>query len=114
MALDVTAVNRNLHTRVTFLSLEFEDLFVILILAAGMNVISRFVSGDIAGIPLSVVLQYGVPLALVPLLMAFKYGRPKGYLRDLLVWHTKPKAYCGAAHDRQLTQSYIQENEPCQ
>ena len=57
MALDITPVNRNLHTRATFLALEFEDLFVVLILAAVMNVVSHFVSGS-----LSPALQYGVPL----------------------------------------------------
>ena len=30
MALQVTPVNRNLQTRVTFMFLEFEDLFVVL------------------------------------------------------------------------------------
>jgi hypothetical protein len=79
MALDVTPVNRNLHTRVTFMALEFEDLFVILGLAAVMNVVSRFVSGQI-----SAYLQYGVPLAVVPLLMVFKYGKPRGYPRQML------------------------------
>ena len=63
MALDVTPVNRNLHTRVTFMALEFEDLFVVLGLAAVMNVVSRFVGGQ-----MSAYLQYGVPLAVVPLL----------------------------------------------
>jgi hypothetical protein len=114
MALDVTAVNRNLQTRVTFMSLEFEDLFIVLGLAALMNLVSRFVSGEIGGIPLSVVLQYGVPLSVVPLLMVFKYGKPKGYMRDLLAWHTKSKVYCAAAHDRQLTSGYIREEESCQ
>jgi hypothetical protein len=114
MALDVTAVNRNLQTRVTFMSLEFEDLFIVLALAALMNVVSRFVSGNIGGMPLSVVVQYGVPLSVVPLLMIFKYGKPKGYMRDLLAWHTKPRAYCAAAHDRQLTSTYFREEEQCQ
>jgi hypothetical protein len=77
--LDVTPVNRNLHTRVTFMSLEFEDLFVVLGLAAVMNVVSRFVSGQMGAY-----LQYGVPLAVVPRLMVFKYGKPRGHLRDLL------------------------------
>jgi len=102
MALDVTPVNRNLHTRVTFMALEFEDLFVILGLAAVMNVVSRFVSGQI-----SAYLQYGVPLAVVPLLMVFKYGKPRGYLRDLLNWHTRPRAYCAVAHDRRVRCSYV-------
>ena len=30
MALDITQIHRNLHTRVTILYLEFEDIFVIL------------------------------------------------------------------------------------
>jgi hypothetical protein len=102
MALDVTPVNRNLHTRVTFMALEFEDLFVVLGLAAVMNVVSRFVSGS-----LSAYLQYGVPLAVVPLLMVFKYGKPRGYLRDLLNWYTMPKAYCAVARDRQVRRSYV-------
>lgn len=104
MALDVTQVNRNLHTRVTLMGLEFEDLFVVLALAAVMNVASRFVSGTA-----SAVLQYGVPLGVVPVLIAFKYGKPRGYLRDLLTWHTKPRAYCALAHDRQFKISYFEE-----
>ena len=102
MALDVTPMNRNLHTRVTFMALEFEDLFVVLGLAAVMNVVSRFVSGS-----LSAYLQYGVPLAVVPLLMVFKYGKPRGYLRDLLNWYTRPRAYCAVAHDGHMGSSYL-------
>jgi hypothetical protein len=101
MALDVTPVNRNLHTRVTFMALEFEDLFVVLGLAAVMNVVSRFAGGQMGAY-----LQYGVPLAVIPLLMVFKYGKPRGYLRDLLNWYTQPKAYCAAARDRQVRSSY--------
>lgn len=104
MALDVTPVNRNLHTRATLMGLEFEDLFVVLALAAMMNVVSRFVSG-----PISAVLQYGVPLGVVPVLIAFKYGKPRGYLRDLFTWHTKPRVYCALAHDRQIKISYFEE-----
>jgi hypothetical protein len=106
MALDVTPVNRNLHTRVTFMALEFEDLFVVLGLAAVMNVVSRFVGGQI-----SAYLQYGVPLAVVPLLMVFKYGKPRGYLRDLLSGYTKPRAYCAVARDRQVQRSYLREEQ---
>jgi hypothetical protein len=106
MALDVTPVNRNLHTRVTFMSLEFEDLFVVLGLAAIMNVVSRFVSGQ-----MSAYLQYGVPLSVVPLLMVFKYGKPRGYLRDLFYWYSQPRAYCAVAGDRRIRTSYIAEGQ---
>lgn len=104
MALDVTPVNRNLHTRVTFMALEFEDLFLVLGLAAVMNVVSHFVSGSMGA-----VLQYGVPLGVIPFLMAFKYGKPRGYLRDLILWHTQPRAYAAGSRDRRFQTSYIVE-----
>ena len=109
MALNVTPVNRNLQTRVTFMCLEFEDLFVVLGVAALTNVAGHFVSGEIGGIPLSIVVQYGVPLSIVPLLMLFKYGRPRGYIRDLALWHLKPRAYCAIARDQEITAAYIRE-----
>jgi hypothetical protein len=106
MALDVTPVNRNLHQRVTFMLLEFEDLFVVLGLAALMNVVSRFVTGQMGAY-----LQYGVPLAVVPLLMVFKYGKPRGYVRDLFHWYSKPRSYCAMAEDRQIRTAYIAEEQ---
>ena len=111
MALEVTPVNRNLHQRVTFMGLEFEDLFVVLGVAALMNVVSRFVSGSVGGIPLSGLVQYGVPLSVVPVLMIFKYGKPRGYVRDLLFWYVKPRAYCTLAHDRAINRSYLEEEK---
>src|SRR5919109_1249686 len=51
--LNITHVHRNLHTRVTFLYLEFEDVFVILGIAALTNVFGRFLHREIGGIPLT-------------------------------------------------------------
>ena len=79
---------------------------VVLGLAAVMNVVSRFVGGGS-----SVFLQYGVPLAVVPLLMIFKYGKPRGYIRDLFHWYTKPRAYCALARDRKMLKAYINDEE---
>jgi hypothetical protein len=110
MALQVTPVNRNLQMRVTFMFLEFEDLFLVLGIAAVMNIVGRFVGGEIAGMPTNLVLQYGVPLFMVPLLMAFKYGKPRGYVRDLASWYTKPRAYCAIARDREITSAYVTED----
>lgn len=109
MPLPVTAVNRNLQTRVTFMYLEFEDLFVVLGAAAVMNVVGRFVGGHIAGMPTNLVLQYGVPILVVPVLMLFKYGKPRGYVRDLANWHMKPRVYCAVAADRQMRAPYLRE-----
>ena len=88
------------------MALEFEDLFVVLGLAAAMNVIGHFVSGGSA-----IVLQYGVPLSAVPLLMLFKYGKPRRYLGDLLDWHVKPRVYCATARDRWIRRAYIREEQ---
>ncbi len=74
MPLPVTTVNRNLQTRVTFMYLEFEDLFIVLGAAAVMNVVGRFVGGHIAGMPTNLVLQYGVPILVVPCLMLFTFS----------------------------------------
>ena len=46
MSLDLTPVHRNLHTKVTFLGLEFEDLILVLALAAVMNLLAHFVNGN--------------------------------------------------------------------
>jgi hypothetical protein len=110
MPLNVTAVNRNLQTRVTFMYLELEDLFVVLGVAALTNVLGHFASGELAGLPLSVVVQYGVPISIVPMLMLFKYGRPRGYIRDVALWYMKPRAYAATSRDSELAVAYIRED----
>ena len=107
MALEVTPVHRNLHQRVTFFYLEFEDLFIVIGLAAVMNIAGRFLGRDLYGVPLNIVLQYVVPIVAVPLLMLFKYGKPRGYIRDLIVWHAKPHIYCGLESDREFTKEFL-------
>src|SRR5215469_15705623 len=110
MPLHVTPVNRNLQTRVTFMFLELEDLFVVLGAAAVMNVVGHFVGGSLAGMPMNIVLQYGVPLLMVPILMACKYGKPRGYVRDLALWYARPHSYSAISRDRELRSSYIRED----
>jgi len=111
MALDITQVHRNLHTKVTIMYLEFEDIFVILGLAAVTNVLARFFQRDLGGIPLNVLLQYVVPIAAIPLLMVFKYDKPRRYLFDFLEWHAKPRIYCGMEPDSQQPTEYLEEGE---
>ena len=107
MALEVTPVHRNLHQRVTFFSLEFEDLFIGIGLAALMNIIGRFLGRELYGVPLNIILQYVVPVVAVPVLMLFKYGKPRGYIRDLIVWHAKPHIYCGLEPDREFRKEFL-------
>ena len=109
MPLDVTPIYRNLRTRVTFFGLEAEDLFVILAVAVGMNILGRFLDREMFGLPMNLVLQYFVPVLSVPALMLFKYGKQRGYLLDWLLFHTKPHVYSGLEQDRELNREYIKD-----
>ncbi len=113
MSLDLTPVHRNLNTKVSFLGLEFEDLILVLALAALMNLLAHFV-GDTAhvfGMPLNIFMEFVVPALAFPFLILFKYGRPRGYLTDLVRSFFSPKAWCALERDSELTQSYIAGDE---
>ena len=113
MSLDMTPVHRNLHTKVTFLGLEFEDLILVLALAALMNLLAHFVSGNahVFGVPLNIFMEFIVPALAVPFLILFKYGRPRGYLTDLVRSFFAPKAWCALERDSELKESYLTEDE---
>lgn len=111
MVLTVTAVPRNLATKVRFLYLEFEDLFVILALAVMMNILGRFFQRDMFRVPMNIVLQWVVPILSVPLLILFKYGKPRGYLHDWLIFHMKPHVYCALEGDSEQRVEYLKAEE---
>jgi len=113
MSLDLTPVHRNLHTKVTFLGLEFEDLILVLALAALMNLAAHFVSGNahVLGMPLNIFMEFVVPALAVPFLILFKYGRPRGYLTDLVRSLLAPKAWCALERDSELTHAYVVDEE---
>jgi len=107
MALDVTPVQRNLRTRVTFLGLEAGDLFAILAVAVVSNVLGRFLHREMFGLPMNMVIQYLVPALSVPGLMLFKYGKQRGYLLDWVQFHTKPHVYSGPERDTKFASPYL-------
>jgi hypothetical protein len=109
MSLESTPVYRNLQTRVTLLWLELEDLFLVLLLAVVSNVAGRLLDRALFGIPMSLLLQYGVPVLGIPFLILFKYGKPRGYLTDWVSFHFKPRVYCGLEADRQQVTPYLRE-----
>src|ERR1700738_5069933 len=113
MSLDMTPVHRNLHTKVTFLGLEFEDLILVLALAALMNLLAHFASdrAHLFGMPLNVFMEFAVPVLAVPFLSLFKYGKPRGYLTDLIRSFLAPRAWCALEQDSELVQGYIAEDE---
>jgi hypothetical protein len=107
MSIQTTPVYRNLQTRVTFLCLEFEDLFAVVILAVLFNILGRFLDREMFGIPMSLVLQYGIPVLSIPFLVVFKYGKPGGYLMDWMSFHFKPRVYCCLELDSEQTRNYL-------
>jgi hypothetical protein len=107
MALDKTPVYRNLGTRVTFLYLEYEDLIVVLLIAPMAFFVGSFFDRELFGVPLKLVLQWGTPAIAILLLLTFKYGKPRGYLRDWWTYQTKPHVYCGLETDSRFTRSYV-------
>ncbi len=111
MALDNTPMYRNLRTRVTFLSLEYEDLIVVLLIAPVSFFVGSFVDRELFGIPMKLVLQWGVPATAILLLLTFKYGKPRGYLCDWWRYQTRPHVYCGLERDSQLNVPYLMDRE---
>ena len=108
MALNKTLVYRNLGTRVTFLYLEYEDLIAVLLIAPVSFFLGSFLERDLFGIPIKLVLQWGIPATTVLLLLTFKYGKPRGYLGDWWRYQTKPKVYCGMERDSEINVPYIE------
>jgi len=111
MPLTVTPVPRNLATKVTFLFLEFDDLFAVLVLAVVMNMFGRFLHREMFGVPMNVFLQYVVPILSIPALILFKYGKPRAYLRDWLMFHMKPHIYCALERDADQRVEYVKGEE---
>ena len=107
MALNKTTVYRNLGTRVTFLYLEYEDLIAVLLIAPLSFFLGSLFDRELFGIPMKLVCQWGIPALTVVLLLTFKYGKPRGYLRDWWRYQTKPRVYCGLERDSQVTLPYI-------
>lgn len=84
-----------------------------LALATLMNLLAHFVGSEshIFGMPLNVFMEFIVPFLAVPFLMLFKYGKPRGYLLDLVRSLLAPKAWCGLERDSELVQPYIADEE---
>lgn len=109
MALHVTRVQRNLQMRVRFFGLEAEDIFVLLAIAIAGQFLGRLINRDLAGLPMSIVLEWGVPGLAIPALMLFKYGKQRHYFSDFIAYRSKPHVYLALEPDTQLTMPYLQE-----
>jgi hypothetical protein len=56
-------------------------------------------------------MEFVVPFLAVPFLILFKYGKPRGYLTDLIKSLIAPHAWCALERDSELVQPYIVEDE---
>jgi len=111
MALNTSPVSRNLHLKVTFLNLELEDMLAIMFAIAVSMLLGNLLFPDrsVFHIPLNYFLPLVILVGGVPGLMIFKYGKPRRYLPDLLVWHAKPRAYSAMGRERQMCGPYLRE-----
>lgn len=112
MPLKTSPISRNLRMNVRFLGLEVEDLFVISFIAIAQMIFGQFAfpKATVWKIPLNWFLFLATIVIGVPLLSAFKYGKPRGYLSDFILWYIKPKARDCLSADTKLTKPYIKED----
>jgi hypothetical protein len=109
MNLRLSPVSRNLHAKVTLLGLELEDMLFLAMSCAIAMLVGQFVFPNryMFFLPMNWFLMLMVLVLGVPGLVLFKYGKPRGYLLDLVTYYGLPRAYCGSARDRKLTTDFL-------
>ena len=113
MSLQVSPVSRNLHNPVYLMGLEIEDMMMIGIVCIGALIGGQFLFPDryLVFLPLNWALMLLVLILGVPSLSIFKYGKPRGYMKDLIAWYTKPRAYAACERDEDFPAQYLSEEE---
>ena len=109
MALRMSPVSRNLHAKVTLLGLEIEDMLFLAMACAVAMLTGQFLFPNryMFFLPMNWFLMLAVMVLGVPGLVLFKYGKPRGYLLDLVRYYALPRNYCARARDRKLTNEFI-------
>ena len=112
MALRMSPVSRNLHAKVTMLGFELEDMLFLAMACAVAMLVGQFLFSDryMFFLPMNWFLMLMVLVVGVPGLTLFKYGKPKGYLFDLVTYYARPRSYCTLARDTKLTESFLKED----
>jgi hypothetical protein len=111
MALRISPVSRNLHAKVTLLGLELEDMLLLAMCCAIAMLVGQILFPDryMFFLPMNWFLLLMVLVVGVPGLMLFKYGKPRAYLVDLVIYHAQPRGYCANARDRNLVGRFLKE-----
>jgi hypothetical protein len=94
-----------------FLGLEVEDLFIVSFIAIFFLIVGQFAAPkvQVLKIPLNWFLFLGTIVIGIPFLSAFKYGKPRGYLQDFILWYIKPKKRDCLSPDMKFKEPYIKE-----
>jgi hypothetical protein len=113
MPLLMSPISRNLHTKVTFFYLELEDMLTVLLSTSGSMIVGNFLfpNREIFNIPMNYFLPLMILVIGVPALLLFKYGKPRSYLQDLVLWYAKPRAYSCCGREKQFTEPYLREDD---
>jgi hypothetical protein len=69
-----------------------------------------FPDAVLIGMPANLVLSIAVIVFGVLGLSLFKYGKPRGYLGDLIAWNLQPRTRNALAKDRKHTKRFVIEN----
>ena len=112
MSLTVTPISRNLKTSIRMLGLEIEDLLVVGLAAVFALILGGLIfprSMSAFGMPMNWVCFFGILLIGIPGLMIFKYGKPRGYLKDFIAWHISSRIYSGLEPDPVIKSPFIEE-----
>lgn len=111
MALRMSPVSRNLHAKVTLLGLELEDMLFLAMASAVAMLVGQFFFADryMFFLPMNWFLMLMVLAVGVPVLTMFKYGKPRGYLLDLIIYYGLPRSYCSLARDQKITSGFLNE-----
>jgi hypothetical protein len=109
MTLRMSPVSRNLHAKVTMLGLELEDMLFLAMTCAIAMLVGQFLFPNryMFFLPMNWFLMLMVLVLGVPGLVVLKYGKPRGYLLDLVTYYGLPRSYCGCARDRKLTRDFL-------
>lgn len=113
MELVTSPISRNLKTSIRMLGLDIEDLLALGLIAVSSLLIGQFVfpkTMTVFSIPMNWFCFLSVLGVGIPGLMIFKYGKPRGYLKDVLTWHLQPHAYSALDHDTEIKEPYIVED----
>jgi hypothetical protein len=113
MELETTLISRNLKTSIRLMGLDIEDLLAVGVISVMSLIIGGFIfpkSLTVFSVPMNWFCFLSVLGVGIPGLLIFKYGKPRGYLKDVITWQLEPHSYTALDHDTEISEPYIVED----